>query len=581
MNKNTVIAVVLSTLVVIATFFMQTYLFPNSSKSNGNSVSQTDENSAAKENVSESEALENQVFFNEENSALVEEQVFIKTNKADVILTNKGGDIISYKLFKHIDVETKDGVQMADNISETNRACAVALGGVNSKIINELFNVEKIDDNTVLFTKRFSEKDADGNIKSFVLGKRYTFVPDEYMFKLDILIHSDDEEIIKNNEFAYTLRTSPQIGPHFNPKLNRYENRQFISLNTNGRAKRQIINANQFKQFSKEYIWNGIAGKYFEEIIIPLAPETMDFSYYSTQVEVNNYANAQAILVRKPINVQDVQDSYYIYFGPRNEKDLKIYNTAENNFFKLEGQRLGESLQSSGWLSWLEAGLKWFLEMIYKLIPNWGAAIIIMTIILKLAMFPMTRKQSLSTLKMQELQPQIKKMQEKYKDSPQKQQEAMAKIYKESGYNPMSGCLPMGVQFLILFAMYNLFNNYFEFRGASFIPGWISDLSSGDSIHTFKFTLPFLGNQLRILPIIYLISQLLFGKITQNGGTAAAGSTQAQMNMMMYGMPIVFFFLFYNAPSGLLLYWTVSNLFQMGQQLVINNMMKEKVKAKS
>ena len=73
----------------------------------------------------------------------------------------------------------------------------------------------------------------------------------------------------------------------------------------------------------------------------------------------------------------------------------------------------------------------------------------------------MTRKQSLSTLKMQELQPQIKKMQEKYKDSPQKQQEAMAKIYKESGYNPMSGCLPMGVQFLILFAMYNLFNNYF------------------------------------------------------------------------------------------------------------------------
>ena len=176
MNKNTVIAVILSTLVVIATFFMQTYLFPNSSKSSGNDLNQTD-NSVLKENVPESEALENQVFFNEENSALVEEQVFIKTNKADVILTNKGGDIISYKLFKHIDVETKDGVQMVDNVSETNRACALALGGVNSKIINELFNVEKIDDNTVLFTKRFSEKDADGNIKSFVLGKRYTFVP--------------------------------------------------------------------------------------------------------------------------------------------------------------------------------------------------------------------------------------------------------------------------------------------------------------------------------------------------------------------------------------------------------------------
>ncbi|MDE5898296.1 MAG: membrane protein insertase YidC, partial [Treponemataceae bacterium] len=163
-----------------------------------------------------------------------------------------------------------------------------------------------------------------------------------------------------------------------------------------------------------------------------------------------------------------------------------------------------------------------------------------------------------------------------YKDNPQKQQEMMAKLYKDSGYNPMSGCLPLIVQFLILFAMYNLFNNYFEFRGASFIPKWIPDLSSGDSVHTFSRSIPFFGNQLRILPVVYLVSQLLYGKITGNGGTAAASSTKTQMNMMMYGMPIVFFFLFYNAPSGLLLYWTVSNLFQMVQQIIINKMMKEK-----
>ena len=581
MNKNTVIAVILSTLVVIATFFMQTYLLPKTSEPAGNDTAQTQ--TSEMQSASDSEMPKNKTFFtSEENANLTEEEISIKTNKADIVLTNKGGDIISYKLFKHIDVETKDGVQMADNISAANRACALSLGGVNTKIVNELFNVEKIDDYTVLFTKRFSETDSSGAVQSFVLGKRYTFTPDEYMFKLDVLIHNESQNIAggKNKEFSYTLRTSPQIGPHFNPKLNRYENRQFISLNPNGKAKRQVIGAKQFKQFNKDYRWNGIAGKYFEEIVIPVAPETMDFSYYSTQIEVGDYANAQAILVRKPIAAEDIQDSYYLYFGPRNEKDLKIYNSAEQNVWKLEGQQLGESLQSSGWLGWFEAGLKWFLEMIYRFIPNWGAAIIIMTILLKLAMFPITRKQSLSTLKMQELQPQIKNIQEKYKDSPQKQQEAMAKIYKDSGYNPMSGCLPMGAQFLILFAMYNLFNNYFEFRGASFIPGWISDLSSGDSIYTFKFTIPLFGNQLRILPIIYLISQLLFGKITQNGGTAAAGSTQAQMNMMMYGMPLVFFFLFYNAPSGLLLYWTVSNLFQMGQQLIINNMMKEKKKTK-
>jgi len=132
-------------------------------------------------------------------------------------------------------------------------------------------------------------------------------------------------------------------------------------------------------------------------------------------------------------------------------------------------------------------------------------------------------------------------------------------------------------QFIILWAMYNLFNNYFEFRGALFIPGWIPDLSTGDHVYTLGFFLPFLGNQIRVLPVIYVISQLLFGKITQNGGTTMAGQSQMQMKMLMYGMPLIFFFIFYNAPSGLLLYWTVSNIIQLGQQLVINKMMKSKM----
>ena len=575
MNKNTVMAIVLSSLVVIATFFVQTFLLPHQ---NTDTVAPPEEqNASAYSENTPPPAADSPLLSHKEDVIETEMQIAVKTNKADILLTNRGGDIISYKLFNHIDIETNDGVQMTDNISGKNRACALTLGDMNAEIINGLFTTEKVDDYTVLFTKSFSKQRDDGAADTFILGKRYTFTPDEYMFKLEILIHSDQTGgALGKNGIAYTLRTPPQIGPHFNPKVNRYESRQFISLNPNGSAKRQVINARQFKQYNKDYLWNGIAGKYFEALVIPAAPHNMDYTYYSTQIEVNDYANAQAILLRKAITEPDIKDTYYVYFGPRSEKDLKIYNTAELNAWKLSDLRLAESLQTTGWLSWLESALKWFLELIYKFIPNWGIAIILMTILLKLAMFPITRKQSLSTLKMQELQPQIKSIQEKFKDSPQKQQEAMAKMYKSAGYNPASGCLPMAVQFLILFAMYNLFNNYFEFRGARFISGWIPDLSSGDSIYAFGFALPFLGNQLRILPIIYLISQLLFGKITQNGGTAAAGSTQTQMNMMMYGMPIVFFFLFYNAPSGLLLYWTISNLFQMGQQLIINKMMKEK-----
>ena len=172
----------------------------------------------------------------------------------------------------------------------------------------------------------------------------------------------------------------------------------------------------------------------------------------------------------------------------------------------------------------------------------------------------------------------MQELQSKYANDRQKLGMEMQKLYKEAGYNPMSGCLPMIIQMFILFALYNVFNNYFEFRGASFISGWIDDLSTGDSIWTWNKNIflisSFTMNNLRILPFVYTGSQLLNGKITQFGN--AGGTTQAQMKFMIYGMPIMFFFLFYNVPSGLLLYWTVSNILQIGQQLIINSVMKKK-----
>ena len=568
MNKNTIIAIVLSTIVVLASLILQPMLFPNTANNVAESENVTEVTSAVKV---EEEKKDLSLIVEDESDKNVEEQFFeITTKNAQIVLTNRGGDMISYKLLNHIDVDTKDGIQMVDNVSKTNRACAVAFGDVNSPINNEIFNVTHKDENVYFFTKSISIKKEDGSVSKIILGKRYTFDPESYVFKLDILIHGDDIE-----NLVYTLRTSPQIGPHFDPKLNRYENRQFISFNGE-KAKRQVISAKQFKSYNKDYLWNGIGGKYFVNLVVPLNPEKMDNSYYSTLInEENNYSNAQAICVRKPFS-EDVEDSYYMYYGPREEKALKIFNVAENNSWKLSGLKLNECLNSNGWLGWLETILKWFMEVINKFVHNWGVSIIIMTILIKLLMFPFTKKQSLGTLKMQEIQPKIQAIQAKYKDNQQKLQQEMAKIYKDNGYNPMSGCLPMLVQFLILFAMYNLFNNYFEFRGSSFIPHWIEDLSSGDSIYTLKFDIPFFGNQVRILPFIYLASQLLFGKITGNGGTAAPGTSQAQMQMMMYVMPVMFFVMFYNAPSGLLLYWTVSNIFQMGQQIIINKTMKQK-----
>ena len=579
MDKNTIWAIALSTLVIIAAFVLQPIFFKGKITDatpvieetvNSETAEATTELPEVSELIGKSETVEEASV-----EVIPEEVITINTNLAEIKLTNKGGDIISYKLVKHIDTATKEGIQISDSVSENNRTCAIAFGPAETKIINETFNVNYDEaKKEVMFTKPVM---VDG--KKYIVGKRYSFKDDEYVFKLEVLIHSDDGTGMNNNGVAYTIRTAPQIGPHFNAKRDRYENRQFVTFN-GSKYKKIILGQNQgLKSFDKDYLWAGIAGKYFVELVIPSASETMGSAYYTTVIEQNDYANAQALLTRKAFTGSDVSDTYYMYFGPRNDKELKRYNVAETNGWGIGGKKVSNCLQSNQMLSWLEAILKVCLEFMHKFIKNWGVCIIILTILLKLVMFPLSKKQSLSTLKMQQLQPKIQAIQAKYANDQQKQQQELSKVYQEAGYNPASGCLPMIFQFLVLFAMYNLFNNYFEFRGSMFIPGWIPDLSVGDSVFEWEKDIflisSFTANNLRILPIIYVATQLLYGKITQYGG-AAQGQNSVSMKFMTYGMPLMFFFLFYNAPSGLLLYWTVSNVFQMIQQVIINKMMEQK-----
>ncbi len=587
MDKNTIWAIVLSTLVIVGFFFLQPLIFGNKNASAATEQSQlvTSEDSAQTQVVTDS------LFTQEETSLLdsdsesdeqaeemdvtpaKEETILIDTGVAKVIFTTKGGDIISYKLSNHNDKETKDLVELSDGITDVNRTCSLAIGGAENGIINEIFNYEKPDPYTVLFKKNLTIKDSNGKTHSYTLGKRYSFKPNEYMFKLEVLIHSKDGTGLNYNGTAYTLRTSPQIGPRFNQKQNRYENRQFIAYNGK-KAKKVVLSANVEKKYEKDLLWGGIAGKYFMELVIPTDASILGSPTYSAKNDSTGYSNSQAMFERNASG-SDVQDTYYMYFGPREDKSLKIYNTPDKNAWNFGGYKITEAMQSSGLFSWLETILKWCLETLHKVISNWGLCIIVLTIILKVLLFPLSKKQSLSSLKMQELQPKLQAIQKKYANDQQKMQQETSKLYQEAGYNPAAGCLPMLFQFLIIIAMYNLFNNYFEFRGASFIPNWIPDLTEGDSVYTFKFNIPLLGNQLRILPIIYVASQIVSSKISQSMNPPT-GQSEKTMKFMMYGMPFMFFFIFYSAPSGLLLYWLTSNILQVGQQIIINKMMAKK-----
>ena len=170
----------------------------------------------------------------EEVQIIPEQTITVTTEKANIVLTNKGADIISYELIekdekgnlKNFDIDTGKGVQLADSISAKNRACAVSFGNATSETINDTFEVKKLNDLTYLFTK---EMKIGG--KKFTFGKQYTFTKDEYMFKLDILLHDETGTGLDFGGTAYSLRTAPQIGPHYDPKKDRYEKREFLVYN--------------------------------------------------------------------------------------------------------------------------------------------------------------------------------------------------------------------------------------------------------------------------------------------------------------------------------------------------------------
>ena len=581
MDKNTVWALILSLLVMVGAFFVNIkFIKPRQDAARQQQqIELAQKEAEQKKKVEEANKQVSTLPSENQEETITpasETDLTITTDKVKVLFSQKGGDIVSYQLLEHFDKDTGKGVQMADNISEFNRAFALSFGDSSGVMLNEMFNVKKEGPNDIGFYRTYDIKDSSGVSHKYLIGKHYSFKENEYVFKFDVTVKPlDGARELDVNGAAYTIRTSPQIGPHFDRKKNPNEVREILEFYNNKRFSKDI----QGKTYDRPFEWAGVGGKYFAILIKPQNVENISSVVKTSSAVENGYGNSQIFLTRLPLKNGISTDEFYVYIGPRSENELIKYNLADKNKWGILNAKFNQALKTTGVFSLVEMLLKWALEKIHIFIHNWGLAIIALTVILKIILFPLSKKSAMGTLKMQEIQPKMQAIQAKYRDNPQKLNEETAKLYKESGYNPVSGCLPMILQMFILFALYNVFNNYFEFRGASFIKGWIDDLSEGEYIWSWKREIPLLSrfsqNKLRLLPIIYTLSQLVTGKITQYGGAGTAQS-QSQMKFMMYGMPILFFFILYNVPSGLLIYWIVSNVLQMVQQLLINSYMKKK-----
>lgn len=302
---------------------------------------------------------------------------------------------------------------------------------------------------------------------------------------------------------------------------------------------------------SGRYIWAGVKNRYYSMI---LRPKDIFKATKSAVIDAGKDKTGVAVLVTVPeFSVptgSSVSQKFSYYAGPN-----------KYNLLADAGYRFTDILDF-GWFSPVCILLLKMLLFFYGIFKNYGVAIIVLTFVIKVVLSPLTHGSMKSMQKMQAVQPQVAALKEKFKDDPKRMQAEMMRIYKENGINPLGGCLPMLLQLPIFIAFYSTLQSSIELQGAHFL--WIKDLASPDTVATIGAV------PINILPLIMGATTLLQQKLSTPGGAA-----NSQQQTMMKLMPLIFTFMFYSFPAGLVLYWLMNNVFTILQQLVTNRFGKK------
>ena len=258
---------------------------------------------------------------------------------------------------------------------------------------------------------------------------------------------------------------------------------------------------------------------------------------------------------------ETVTDEYSFYFGPNSYRILKSYDQNYEKTIPLGGSVVG---------LFTKYVIIPLFDFLHRFIASYGLIILLMTLFIKIVVLPFAFKSYSSSAKMQAIKPEIDKLNEKYprqEDAMKKQQETMA-LYQKAGINPMGGCLPMLLQFPILYAMFRFFPASIELRQQPFL--WAEDLSAYDSILDFGTRIPLLGDHISLFAVLMAVSMFFFSKFTMQGQTSGNDPNAASMRFMsLYMMPIMMFFICNNLSSGLSYYYLLSNLISMVETWVI------------
>lgn len=461
--------------------------------------------------------------------------VTVQTPLYTAVINTNGGVLESFFLHKYkatIKPDSPD-VNLISKDAAMARPLELLLGGTPTwqDMEQKDLNLDNAETSTGTLTFR-------GVLGDVIVTRILTFNADTYLIEEVVSIVNNSQNRIKGS-LGFTLHAS-----QLSSDDNQYNRTKVAALTADGLKEEDSIKDLREEPFIRAggLKWGGVSSNYFLLAMMPAEVGSKDEDgakfRASAEGDVYNLVLDEPLGFIEPGKQKDFECIYYL--GP---KDQEILDGAPNE--------LGRAV-NLGWFDFIAKPLLVALGIIYQFVGNYGLAIIILTAIIKLILWPLSHKSYKSMNQMKKLQPMMSKIREKYKDDRQKMNEEMMNLYKTYKVNPAGGCLPMILQIPVFIGLYQALLNSLELRHASFISHlpftdmiWLADLSAKDPYY--------------ITPIIMGGTMFLQQKMTPSPGDP----TQAKI---MLFMPIFFTFIFLNFPAGLVIYWLANNVLSIAQQ---------------
>ncbi|NHF58058.1 membrane protein insertase YidC [Flavobacteriaceae bacterium TP-CH-4] len=469
-------------------------------------------------------------------------------------IANKGGEIIEARMKKF---KTYDSIPVY-LVKDGNASFGLNFSTTDNRVLSskDLYfepSLSKNGENQVLSMK------AKAGPNKF-LEYRYEMKPNDYL--VDFTIRSQGLNGVVNGNQPITLEWKLK-GIRHNKSI-QYENRYTrLTYNYEDDKISKLSEGSDDEETEEAVKWLSYRQHFFSSILATKEPFEKADLISKNLVEDENkdagFTKEYTSVVPLALTGGELSKNMHWYYGPTDVAVLDNY----------EDLGLADSIPF-GWgiFGWINRYVFTpFYSFLSSFLP-YGIAIVVMTILVRLAMSPVTYKSYLSQAKMKVLKPEITELGEKYKDNAMKKQQETMKLYNKAGVSPMSGCVPALLQMPIFYALFMFFPTSFALRQKSFL--WAEDLSSYDTIAQLPFNIPFYGDHISLFPILASVA-IFFYMMMTTGQNMPTQPGMPNMKFIMYLMPFMMLIFFNNYASGLSLYYFVSNLITIGIMLVIKN----------